>query len=125
MNGMGTTDGDADEVIRRERLLLDPAVRASAEQVLALLHPDFVEFGASGQRWDGPGVVAALVAETPPADEPAAQLSAIATDRLADDVILLTYTVRRRGGTSRRSSVWVRGPERGWLLRFHQGTLVG
>ena len=120
---MGATD-DVDEVVRRERLLLDPAVRASAEQVLALLHPDFVEFGASGQRWDGPGVAAALVAETPAADEPAAQLSDVAADRLAADVILLIYTVHRRGGTSRRSSVWLSDSERGWLLRFHQGTFV-
>ncbi len=31
---------------------LDPEVRASSARVLELLDPEFIEFGASGRRWD-------------------------------------------------------------------------
>lgn len=39
------------EVERLERALLDPSVRADPGRVAALLHPEFVEFGASGTVW--------------------------------------------------------------------------
>jgi len=42
---------DRAEVVRRELLLLDPVVRADVGRVRGLLHPDFVEFGASGRIW--------------------------------------------------------------------------
>ena len=54
---------DLAEVVRRERQLLDPAVRARADQVETLLHPDFVEYGASGRVWDRAAIIAALVAD--------------------------------------------------------------
>jgi hypothetical protein len=38
--------------IQGELRLLDPEIRRSPEQVGALLHPEFHEFGASGRRWD-------------------------------------------------------------------------
>ncbi len=56
-------DEDLDEVVACERLLLEPNVRARPDAVLARLHPDFVEFGASGRTWDGPAVVDALAVE--------------------------------------------------------------
>ena len=46
-------------MVRLEQRLLDPAVRARPDLVAALLHPDFLEYGASGRVWDRAAVVAA------------------------------------------------------------------
>lgn len=111
------SDEDSCEVVLRERMLLDPAVRASPDRVLALLHPDYLEYGSSGRVWDRDSIVAALGAD------PA--VPGVATDfspcPLADDVVLLTYQIVGTRG-SLRSSVWVRDAKGGWLVRFHQGT---
>lgn len=106
---------DLDDVVRREQLLLDPAVRADPAAVERLLHRDFHEVGVSGREWDRAAIVAALAAD-PGVTGTASDL---VPTRLADDVVLLTY---RSGDGARRSSVWVRDPDAGWVLRFHQGT---
>ena len=110
-------DPDLDEVVRLERQLLDPSVRADRDRVAALLHPEWMEYGASGRIWTRDSVIDALAAD------PA--VSGTATDfspvRLADDVVLLTFRIV--GEVDRlRSSVWVRDSHSGWLQRFHQGT---
>ena len=121
-------DEDLDEVVACERLLLEPNVRARPDAVLARLHPDFVEFGASGRTWDGPAVADALAVEAMDAADSGSAPHLEARDftpvRLADGVVLVTYTVDAADRTSLRSSVWVRDPNHGWLLRFHQGTPV-
>lgn len=114
-----TTPEDLAEVVRREQALLDPALRAEGARVEELLHPDFVEHGASGRVWDRASMVAAL-AEDPAVAGPAGDFVATA---LADDVVLLTYRVGGPRG-SLRSSVWVRDDGAGWRVRFHQGTRV-
>lgn len=105
-------------VVERERLLLEPAVRADRSRVTQLLHPDFVEFGASGRVWDRASIIESLAAD------PA--VSGAATDlvpvRLAENVVLLTYRLNSSG--TLRSSVWVRESGAGWQCRFHQGTRV-
>lgn len=111
--------GDLDEVVRRERLLLDPEVRAQGQRVAALLHPDFVEHGASGRVWDRDGLVEALPVDPVVIGE-AGEFVPV---RLAVNVVLLTYRIRGARETT-RSSVWVRDDAAEWLLRFHQGTLV-
>lgn len=110
-------DEDLAEVVRRERQLLDPRLRSSGERVRELLHPDFVEHGASGRVWDRDAVIAALDADPELSGEGAEFLPV----RLADDVVLLTYRIVGSSG-SLRSSVWVNTSPAGWLLRFHQGT---
>jgi ribonuclease HI len=114
---MVSVSGDADDVVRLERLLLDPAVRADAGAVDRLLHPDFVEFGASGRVWDRTSMIAALAADSAVSGAAAD----FRTSRVADDVVLLTYRSSER---TLRSSLWVRDGEAGWRLRFHQGTRV-
>jgi ribonuclease HI len=44
--------------------------------------------------------------------------------RLGPDAILVTFRSDDQGRRALRSSVWVRDRETGWVLRFHQGTLV-
>lgn len=120
-HGASAEDPDVREAIRCELLLLDAAVRSSRERVLALLHPDFVEFGASGRRWDA--VSAAASMKQGAGDEEPVEASAFSGVRLADDVVLLTYEAHRPERVSLRSSVWVR-VDGAWRLRFHQGTIA-
>ena len=110
---------DLAEVVRRELMLLLPVHRGQPDAVLALLHPDFEEFGASGRRWDGAAIAESLAQES---QSVPTQARDIAGTRLAEDVFLLTYTAHAPERVSLRSSVWLRDPNRGWLLRFHQGT---
>jgi len=117
-----STPEDLEEVVRRERALLDPALRSEGARVEELLHPDFAEHGASGRTWDRASTVAALT-EDPAVAGPAEDFHAQA---LAEDVVLLTYRVTGPRG-SLRSSIWVRDPtatDPGWRVRFHQGTRV-
>jgi ribonuclease HI len=110
-------DEDLAEVVSRERQLLDPAVRASGDRVRELLHPDFLEYGASGRIWARAAVIAAL-ADDPDVSGEGIDFSPV---KLADDVVLLTYRIQG-DAASLRSSIWVKDPVRGWRLRFHQGT---
>jgi ribonuclease HI len=113
--------GDAvAEVGALERRLLDPSVRADVVAVDALLHPDFVEFGASGRVWDRPATLAALAAES---DTTVIEVFDLVGEQVAEHVVLLTFRTRRAGRLAVRSSVWVRDGDR-WRVRFHQGTLV-
>lgn len=111
------SDDDLAEVTRLEQLLLDPALRADPAQVEALLHPDFLEHGASGRVWTRDAMVAAL-SDDPAVAGAGADFVAV---KLAPDVVLLTYRVLGPAG-SLRSSVWVREADAGWRVRFHQGT---
>lgn len=112
-------DDDVREVVARERRLLDPSVRADPELVRALLHPQFFEYGQSGTVWDVESILAALSAEPSIGD---ATMAEPKTLRLSADTILLTFRIIGADRASLRSSVWVRGDDGAWLLRFHQGT---
>ncbi len=116
-----TEDPEIAEVVRRELLLLDPTVRASRERALELLHPDFVEFGASGRRWDAESIAASMV--QPAVGGERIEARGLSGVRLADDVVLLTFEARSAERVSLRSSVWVR-VDAEWRLRFHQGTVA-
>lgn len=96
-----------------ERHLLDPAVRADAAALDALLHPDFTEVGASGRRWTRADMIEALVAD-PHCSQDVQKLH---VDELAYGIALVTYDL---AGT-RRMSLWIREVTR-WYLRYHQGT---
>jgi hypothetical protein len=111
-------DEDVREVVGKELSLLEPAVRSSPDDLAALLHPEFREFGVSGRSWDRAGIVTAL-GDRP---GPAAQTHDMRAERLGPDVILLTYVARRPDRATLRSSLWIR-TDGTWRLFFHQGTL--
>jgi ribonuclease HI len=117
----GTRD-DLAEVLAGERRLADPAVRADAEALRLLLHPDFAEVGRSGARWNRDSIIEALLAD--PGD--GFELVDEAAEFLAPGVVLVTYAVGTPDGStaaSRHSSIWVH--EHGlWQARYHQGTPV-
>jgi hypothetical protein len=111
------TEADLRDVVERELALLEPGVRRDPERVLALLHPDFLEHGASGRVWDRESVTA--VTSGSDAHVEATQLQ---TRYLGGDAVLVTYRSREPEREALRSSVWLRDPDAGWLLLFHQGT---
>lgn len=86
----------------------------------AVLHPDFTEIGRSGRVFSRDDVLEMPWVEIS-VDIP---LSNLVFSRLADGVILLTYTTvptHSEHGAAHRASVWVFEAKR-WLLRYHQGT---
>lgn len=112
-------DPDLDEAILGEITLLDPGTRADPERLRGLVHPDFLEFGASGRTHTHDSVLRDL----PAAPDLDAEVTDIGAVRLAPDVILVTYTLTEPAVT-RRSSIWVQDGQKGWRMRFHQGTPV-
>ncbi|QDZ13689.1 ribonuclease HI family protein [Humibacter ginsenosidimutans] len=108
---------DLDAVVRLERELLDPGVRADSARVAALLHPDFEEIGRSGRLWGRDTLIEELDGEQP-SD---VALEVLGADEPAAGTVLLTLRTTGVSGATLRSSLWVRDGER-WRLRFHQGT---
>ena len=102
-----------EHVMALEQRLLDPVVRRDRKAVAELLDPDFYEFGRSGVVWLHDALLDALD------EEDNATI-------VADGVVLLTYhsvrTLLLTKQRALRSSVWVRGSDGQWRMRFHQGT---
>ena len=112
-------EGDAASVIERELLLLQPHVRQDPARLLSLLHPDFLEFGSSGSVWNRESVASTTADTVAPIET-----NDVEGHRLGPDAFLVIYKSNDAGRVALRSSTWLReGGE--WLLRFHQGTLIG
>lgn len=114
----------ADNAIRRlEESLLNPAVRASSEQLHKLLADDFVEFTSAGCVVNKQQVIEGLLQQS----TEHFILQDFRIQPLAPGVVLATYRVTRENaqpGTARhslRSSIW-RYEHGRWQLLFHQGT---
>ncbi|WP_112489955.1 nuclear transport factor 2 family protein [Streptomyces bacillaris] len=106
--------------IEGELRLLDPVVRASAELLAALLHPEFREIGTSGRLWNRETTIAALTADDAPRPGPLTA-SRMQGEELCSDVVHLTFDTESKGLRSHRSSLW-RLTGAGWRLYFHQAT---
>jgi len=112
-----------DEIRRQEERLLNPAVRATSEQLDELLADDFVEFTSSGRVVDKQQVLENLPRQ--PVERFIIQ--DFHTQPLAPGVVLATYRVTRPEappGVARhslRSSIW-RYEDGHWRMLFHQGT---
>jgi hypothetical protein len=110
----------SDELIRLEHALAERDHAAVPGGLASLLADDFLEFGASGRIWDHASMSEAFDGAPTVAPLPFDDWQ---ERTLADGVVLVTYTLREPGRTSRRSSIWQRIDDR-WRLVFHQGTPV-
>ncbi|MYS06517.1 DUF4440 domain-containing protein [Streptomyces sp. SID6041] len=108
--------------IDAELSLLDPEVRASPVLVAKLLDPEFIEFGASGRRWDATSILTVTNAGSVDPEFPV-KISEMSGVVLAPDVVHVTYLADNCGRRAWRSSLW-RLTETGWRMYFHQGTLA-
>jgi hypothetical protein len=111
------------EAVDAELRLLDPEVRASPALVSGLLDPQFIEFGASGRRWDAGSILSVTSGGTVSSESPV-RVDEMAGVVLAPGVVHLTYFSDNQGRRAWRSSLW-RLTETGWRLYFHQATPVG
>jgi hypothetical protein len=109
-------------VIERELALLTPEVRGSADQLGELLDPDYQEIGKSGRLWTRAEMIAALVADTDPAEN-SINFSDMSGRRVGPGFVLLTYVTQVEGRRARRSSLW-RQSMKGWRVLHHQGTPI-
>jgi hypothetical protein len=100
-----------------EERLMQPSVRASADQVALLLADEFIEFGSSGRVYDKLQTIELLQQEQGRGKQPT--LTDFSARRLAADVILLTYRVVE--DRTIRSSIWKLANGE-WRVLFHQGT---
>lgn len=111
--------------VQLELALLTPEVRGDRSRLEELLHPDFVEVGASGRRWTRSEMIDALVATSLDPSRGASAHDVTVSDMtsraLNDDTVLVTYTSRRGTAVAHRSSVWIHHRGR-WVVVFHQGT---
>jgi hypothetical protein len=119
------SDEGVQAAIAGELRLHDSSVRRTRAETEALLHPDFLEFGASGRRWNRREIIEAMAADPAVEREPVAvttpsELTAI---RLGDDIVLVTYLSENHDRRSNRSSIW-RKTSAGWQVYFHQGTII-
>ncbi|MGJ3561425.1 DUF4440 domain-containing protein [Streptomyces sp. INA 01156] len=109
-----------DAAIEGELKLLDPEVRRSPERVGALLHPEFLEFGASGRIWTV--TRSSPCSPTNTSRGPGRHRLRHQGHAARPDVVHLTFETDHNGRRARRSSLWRRTGQH-WLLYFHQGTL--
>ncbi|PWH07649.1 DUF4440 domain-containing protein [Brachybacterium endophyticum] len=117
--GSRASDNPADtpfeEVVAREQVLLSDLLRKNPARAAELLHPDFVEIGASGRVHDREQTLEAL------APVPGVRAEEFVAEEIAPDVVLLRFVTADHRGAVRRSSLWMR-VDGEWLLRHHQGT---
>ena len=101
-------------------MLLDPKVRGDRHHLTGLLHPEFVEFGASGRILERREIVSELVDSPDPGSLEVQDLDA---RWVSSDTVLVTYRTISAERSVLRSSWWLRGRD-GWQIVFHQGTLT-
>ncbi|WP_245295535.1 DUF4440 domain-containing protein [Rhizobium rhizosphaerae] len=117
---------DLDHLRLLEERLHQPAIRANAEAVAALLAEDFVEIGSSGRVYQRDEIIAAMADEATmrpraPVEAWDYQLRALT---LGEAQLLYRTGERIDGALSKirlRSSLWGWIDGR-WQMRFHQGT---
>ncbi len=103
-------------VVALERSLLTDEVLLDRERLSELLHPDYVAYEPGGAiRTRGSALARAVSLPG------AVELTVLGADRLAPDVLLLRYRLRRAGEEALYSSVWQYDGAT-WRRRFHQGT---
>jgi len=88
------------------------------------MSPGYWEVGASGRRYSRDFILRNFE-QTPPIDAHTAgwQASGHALQRLGPQTYLLTYNLQQGLRFTRRATIWRNSPE-GWLVVYHQGTIV-
>lgn len=111
-------DPDLHTVCELELCLLTPEKRQDTAFLRRVLHPDFIEFGASGRTWTRKSIIADL---TSVSSETSIEATAMTARRIDTGTVFITYRTDCAGRRSLRSSIWVQHQGR-WTILFHQGT---
>lgn len=117
----------AGELRDREPIFHRPEHGTSRADFEAMTVPDYWEVGASGSIYDRRTCLDELerrYADTSYDPLAGLEVSDFAVREAGDLVWLATYRLRQGDRHSRRVSVW-RRTDAGWILVYHQGTLIG
>jgi hypothetical protein len=113
-----------EELKRREPIFHRPEFAGSRAAIEAMVAPDFWEIGASGRRYSREYVLETLEArQDDPVEDDDWQTREFHCRELAPDLYLLTYTLLQGERHTRRATIW-RRTAAGWVVVFHQGTVV-
>jgi len=104
--------------------LHQPNVRASAEKLTELLHPEFREIGYSGNTYSLTCIVKALTTEVPSSSKILSQHFVFT--ELAAHIIHVSYLSAHElndvySRHAKRTSIWVQHSN-SWKMQFHQAT---
>ncbi|MGG9999686.1 DUF4440 domain-containing protein [Pseudovibrio ascidiaceicola] len=100
-----------------ESQLLQPSVRGDRQQLELMLHPDFIEIGASGRMYDRAQVLAELPREA--ADYPVRTIEDFRFRKLSEELAQVFYSIAENA--TQRTSIWKLEGEQ-WSMIYHQGT---
>lgn len=117
----------SNHIFTLEKRLTAIGARQNASELSQLLTDDFVEFGASGRRFNKSDIIALLSSED---DFTPYEICDFKLDPLGTGTVLVTYMIAARTdghgqskSGSQRSSIWKLVDDR-WQLFFHQGTRI-
>lgn len=112
------------ELIAKEPIFHRPEHGIARADFEAMTAPEFWEAGASGQRYSREYVLDLLqqrYADGPYKDD--WKTEDFYCQEIAPDNYLLTYTLHQNKRVTRRATIW-RRTRNGWVIVYHQGTIV-
>lgn len=115
--------GIQQELVAREPIFHRPEHGTTRAAFEAMTVEDFWEVGASGRRYGRQYVLDILEQRYAEPHEDEWQADDFYCQELAPENYLLTYTLQQGPRITRRSTIWRRTPS-GWVIVFHQGTMV-
>lgn len=111
------------ELVDQEPLFHRFKLGTERVDVEAMLASDFWEIGASGRHYGRRDVLEVLEQRLRHPVQEKWNVTEPHCRELTPDLYLLTYTLFLAGRTTRRATIWRRAAV-GWLVIFHQGTVV-
>ena len=111
------------ELIGLEPIFHHPELGTSRETYEAMTEPTFWEVGASGRLYSRESIVQTLLERYSQPYEDEWKTQDFYCQELAENLYLLTYTLRQGLRVTRRSTIW-RQVAAHWKIVFHQGTVV-
>jgi hypothetical protein len=112
------------ELMAREPIFHRPEWGTARADFERMTVEDFWEVGASGSRYSRARVLDILEERYAVPHEDDLEAFGFYCRRLAEDMYLLTYTLRQpEERWTRRATIWQRSTE-GWQIVYHQGTII-
>lgn len=111
------------ELIAREPIFHRRELGTTRADFEAMVTPDFWEVGASGRRYSREYVLDILEQRHSKPHEDVWRAEEFYCQEIAPANYLLTYTLHQGTRVTRRSTLWRRAST-GWLIAYHQGTIV-
>jgi hypothetical protein len=112
-----------EELKSREPIFHRPELGTTRADFEGMTAEDFWEVGASGRRYSRAYVLDELERRYAGEHADVWETKDFHCRRLAEDLYLVTYTLRQGERVTRRSTIWQR-TKAGWKIVFHQGTVV-